>query len=129
MLRRHLKSDQAAQIFDQPRTVVKNSLTGQIFIEYTIVIGVIVLVIFAMGTTIKRGTQAMIKTVADEVGNQAGADQQFDDTGHLESSHTATHTRASRTIDEFLGNTMYGYDEVTTSAVDISINLGFTETK
>jgi len=117
MLRRRVSNKQKARSIS----------SGQTFIEYTIVIGAVVMAILAMSTAVKRGTQGMIKVVADEVGVQEDADQAFDETGHLESSITTTRTTIDKTISEFVGETTYGYDDVTITDTDLSINLGFTE--
>jgi len=61
---------------------------AQIFLEYLLVIGAVVMIMFAMSMLIKRGTQGMIKVVADQIGDQINAEQNFDDGGFLESSYT-----------------------------------------
>ena len=50
---------------------------GQSILEYTIIIGIVTVVLYYMGTSIKRGYQSMIKLTADQVGNQQNADQDF----------------------------------------------------
>ena len=112
---------------DQSKTRAKNTSTGQIFLEYVIVIGAVVLIMFAMSTLIKRGTQGMVKVVADQVGSQINAEQQFGDNGFLESLHTSTQTTSNKTKTEFVRQTTYTFDDETTTGSDVLINMGFRE--
>ena len=100
---------------------------GQTILEYTILLGVIVLIMFAMGPMIKRGTQSLIKVVADQVGTQQNAEQSFDDRGHLESSYTSARGSADKQTMDLLGTTTYVFDDTTDTASNALINLGFTE--
>ncbi len=100
---------------------------AQIFLEYVIVIGVVVLIMIAMSTMIKRGTQGMIKVVADQIGEQANAEQRFDDTGFLESSYTSTRAITSKTKEELSGVTTYIFGDTTTIKSNVHIDMGFTE--
>ena len=63
---------------------------GQSIIEYTLMIGIVSLVMFFMGTGIKRGMQSLIKVTADQVGNQQNADQDFNNIrqGYMLASNT-----------------------------------------
>ena len=45
--------------------------------EYTIIVGIVAVVLSYMGTGIKRGVQSLVKVTADQVGNQQNADQDF----------------------------------------------------
>ena len=100
---------------------------GQTILEYTILLGVVVLIMFSMGPMIKRGTQSLIKVVADQVGTQQNAEQSFDDRGHLESSNTSTQGSADKQTMDLLGTTTYVFDDTTDTASNALINLGFTE--
>jgi Flp pilus assembly pilin Flp len=93
--------------------------------EYTMIVGVIVMVLMAMNMTIKRGIQGMIKTVADQVGTQVNAEQKFDETGHLERAYTSARSETDKTREEFAGNTRYIYDDLVTTGSDSVNNLGF----
>ena len=79
-------------IVHRPSSIVSLPRKGQSILEYTIVLGVIVIVMSAMGPMIKRGTQSLIKVVADQVGAQQNAEQKFDESGHLEASYASTRT-------------------------------------
>lgn len=100
---------------------------GQTILEYTIVLGVIVLVMFAMGPMLKRGTQSLIKVVADQVGVQQNAEQKFDDSGHLESSYTAARGTMDKQTQDFIGDMTYIFNDATTTTSNALVNLGFTE--
>lgn len=100
---------------------------AQIFLEYVMVIGAVVLIMFAMSTMLRRGTQGMVKVVADQIGDQINAEQKFDDGGFLEELNTTTTANNSKTKTEFIGDTTYTFgDEISTSS-DALINMGFTE--
>ena len=94
--------------------------------EYVIIVSVVILVLMAMSTLIKRGTQGMIKVVADEIGIQVGSEQNADE-GYLKSSAGLTRTSADKTTIEFIGNTEYLYDDEVITMQNALINLGFTE--
>ncbi len=100
---------------------------GQSILEYTILLGVIVLVMSAMGPMLKRGTQSLIKVVADQVGTQQNAEQKFDESGHLEASYTATRGFTDKQTFDTAGMTTYVFNDVTTSESGALVNLGFTE--
>ena len=105
-----------------------NEEKAQVFLEYVIIVSVVILVLVAMSSLIKRGTQGMIKVVADEIGLQANAEQNAEE-GYLKYSNVLTRTRADQRTLENVGNTTYSYeDEVSTRQSSI-INLGFTEGK
>ena len=101
---------------------------AQSILEYTILLGAIVAIMFAMGPMLKRGTQSLIKVVADQVGIQQNAEQKFDKTGHLESSYTATRSSTDKQTQDFVGTTIYSFNDVADTTSNALINLGFTET-
>lgn len=100
---------------------------GQSILEYTILLGVIVLVMFAMGPMLKRGTQSLIKVVADQVGVQRNAEQKFDETGHLEASYTATRGSTDKRVQDSAGAITYSFDDVSVTTSNTLVNLGYTE--
>jgi hypothetical protein len=131
MLRRHDNKDQIAKTpglpGDLPGIKAKRAPAGQVFLEYVIVVGVIVLIMFAMSTLIKRGAQGMVKVMADQIGNQINAEQQFDGNGgFLESSFSSTRSSSNKNKTEFVGDTTYTFGvAVVTDSVAV-MNLGFT---
>ncbi|MCA9398113.1 MAG: hypothetical protein KC618_00060 [Candidatus Omnitrophica bacterium] len=106
---------------------------GQTMVEYTIVIGLIVVVLFAMSPMIKRSSQSMIKLVADQIGNQENAEvfvnlEDKKDSGQmLKSSYITTRSTGDKTTEELSGQTIYSYNDVTEITSNALIDLGFTE--
>ena len=95
-------------------------------VEYSIVLGIITLVLIAMNPLIKRSIQGVIKVAADQIGVQNNSDQIFNDAqiGHMVSSYTTTRTAMVQDRSESIGalNYIYG-DNVFTSSTTI-LNLG-----
>lgn len=100
--------------------------TAQIFLEYVLVVGAVVMVLFAMSTLIKRGAQGMIKVVADQIGNQVNAEQDFASGAFLRKSYSSTRATTSKIKTELLGQTTYTYADVISTTSNASINMGFT---
>src|SRR5580658_151514 len=93
---------------------------GQSILEYTIIVGIVTVVLYYMGTSIKRGMQSLVKVTADQVGNQANSDQDFTDyqQGYMTSSNTLSQENKAKQIQElgyvpvsgtaiYAGNTSY----------------------
>ena len=55
----------------------KSNNQAQIFLEYTIISGIVIMILLSMNTMIKRGIQGMVKSVADQIGLQINAEQNF----------------------------------------------------
>ena len=100
---------------------------GQVFLEYTLILGILVLVIFGMGPMIRRGLQGLIKFTADQVGVQRNAEQKFDKSGHLESTYISTRSTTRKRTRDVLGMTNYVFSDSVETTSDALINLGFTE--
>lgn len=105
----------------------KRNNRGQVFLEYTLILGILVLVIFGMGPMIKRGVQGLIKFTADQVGVQRNAEQKFDEAGHLESTYISTRSTALKRTRDVIGTTEYTFSDSVETTSDALINLGFTE--
>ena len=75
---------------------------GQTILEYTILIGIITVVLYYMVTGIKRGVQSLLKVTADQVGNQQNADQDFNDIqeGYLVQSNGVTNETKAKLVTE-----------------------------
>jgi uncharacterized protein (UPF0333 family) len=99
---------------------------GQSILEYSIVLGVVVMAMIAMGPMIKRGTQSLIKVVADQVGIQQNAEQTFDERGHLEGSNMFSRGSMDKQTFDTAGTISYVFDDMTTTQTISAINLGFT---
>ncbi len=101
---------------------------GQNLLEYSIILGVTVMIFIVFMPLIKRGTQGMIKTVADQIGNQKNAEQDFnEETGYLYESFQATDTRTRKNIGEgrLKGVTDIFYDDRTSTFVSSNSIAGF----
>jgi len=110
---------------------------GQSILEYTIIVGIITLVLYYMGTSIKRGVQSFVKVTADQVGNQENADQDFSDTqqGYMQASNSTSQSIYNKQISEvgyipssgnavYLGNT--SYNDATYTSTNTITNGGFS---
>lgn len=96
--------------------------------EYVLVLGVVLMVLFAMNPMIKRGSQSMIKLMADQIGNQVNGEQSFDETGHMDHSLSASMTRSETKMTEGGGQVGYVYGDQSGTGTRVSLNLGFTST-
>jgi Flp pilus assembly pilin Flp len=101
---------------------------AQTFVEYTLLLGIVISVLVAMTPWVRRGVQAMVKIVADQVGNQQGAEQMGGESGHLVGTYALTQLDREKVTSERLGIRAYEYikDETTTMS-NLLVNLGFTE--
>lgn len=112
-------------------------LHGQSVLEYVLLVGIITVVLFAMMQAIKRGTQSLVRTAADQLSVQRESDQFFVSNngyqgpealrGYLESSNMATFSDSERQVVERLGVTNYikaSREEALTNSLT---NMGFTE--
>lgn len=50
---------------------------AQVIMEYLTLIGILTAAIVCMLPSIKRGTQSLMKSAADQIGNQSGAEQEI----------------------------------------------------
>jgi len=101
---------------------------GQSIVEYTIVVGIITIVVIAMAPLVKRTGQGMIKLVADQIGVQNNADQEFDEkVGHLVNSTTVVRARVDQNTTDRLGEIRYNFNDRVHTESEALINLGFTE--
>ncbi len=112
---------------------------GQTIVEYTIIVGIVTVVLFYMGTGVKRGVQSLVKVTADQVGSQQNADQDFNDTrqGYMVNSTTETQEAKNRQVTEtgyipVSGNAIYvsntSVNESTDTQTNTYTNGGFTQT-
>ena len=95
------------------------------------VIGIVVVAIMAMRPMIMRASQGMIRTVADQIGNQANSDQKVDNMkgGFLDRSNSRVTLNTNKQTLENAGRTKYQFnDEISTDSMAF-MNLGYTEDK
>ena len=78
---------------------------GQTVTEYLLLIGIVVVAVSFMGTDFKRGIQSILKITADQLGNQAQADQDFEQqkSGLMRSALTNTQSTQARRVNEYHG--------------------------
>jgi len=111
---------------------------GQSILEYTIIVGIVTVVLYYMGTGIKRGVQSMVKVTADQVGNQQNSDQDFNDSqqGYMVSSNSVMNESNNKQKTEigyivangdapYLQNT--SFNESTYTMDNTITNGGFTQ--
>ena len=103
---------------------------AQSLIEYTLIIGIVVIIIFAMNPIMKRGIQGMVKVVADQIGNQNASEQTFnsDTEGYLMNSYTDSRVNMDKRTQDRLGVITYEYGDATNTDSNVMMNLGFTKT-
>ena len=101
-------------------------ISGQSIVEYSLLIGIVIAVGVVLSPMVKRGTQGMVKIVADEVGIQNQAEHQGD--GGLISSQTRVDLDQAQTKDEWRSGTVHSvstnYDEQTTTETISHSDLG-----
>lgn len=111
---------------------------GQSILEYAIIVGIVTVVLYYMGTGIKRGVQSLVKITADQVGNQQNSDQDFKDTqqGYLQASNSVTNESKNKQVTEIgyipqSGNAVYvtniSVNESTDMETNSITNGGFTQ--
>lgn len=110
---------------------MKMTNSGQTMIEYSLVVGIILTVVIAMQPMLKRGGQAMIKLVADQIGNQEEGDQRsfYDNVvsdSRLDWARTRTVVGVDTQTSQFLGATDYTSSDLIEVDSEQQSNLGFT---
>ena len=100
---------------------------GQTFIEYTLLIGVFVVVLVAMTPMVRRVIQSMVKLVADQVGNQVNAEQHLGQSGYLVSSYSDIKADTRTRTKETSGIVEYIYNDIIYTGVQASTNLGYSQ--
>ena len=112
---------------------------GQSILEYTMIIGILTVVLFYMGTGIKRGVQSIVKVTADQVGNQQEADQDFNNPqlGYMVSTDSQMQGNINNRVTEIgyypsVGPAVYisntGFNEANYTMTNTITNGGFTQT-
>ena len=99
---------------------------GKTFIEYTLVIGILITVLIAMTPMMRRGVQAMVKMTADQLGSQQNAEQKGGRFGQLINSTSYSEVKQDIETRERLGVVSKDYttDQVYTQS-SLYLNQGF----
>jgi uncharacterized protein (UPF0333 family) len=105
------------------------SRRAQSIMEYVMLISIITAAIVYMLPRVKRTTQSMIKSAADQIGDQKGADQTFDNIqkGYLVNSTTAGGTTINNLRTDVSGTIDQTYNEMTTTATTSFTNAGWSK--
>ena len=100
---------------------------AQTIMEYVLLISIVTAAIVYMLPRIKRGTQSLIKEAADQIGDQAGAEQEFNDvtSGYLTLSNTTTKVLADNVRDDSWGWSIKTTDEKTETKTFALTNAGW----
>ena len=104
---------------------------GQTILEYTIIVGIVAVMLSIMGTGLKRGVQSLVKITADQVGNQQNSDQDFNDTmqGYMVGTNVMVQDSGFKQIAEgtvFSGTTNASFNESTITMTNTITNGGFS---
>lgn len=105
-----------------------DTIHAQTFVEYTLLIGIIVALLMAMMPLFRRGVQGLVKMVADQVGNQQDADQKGGLSGYLVNVQTLAEIDINKTVQQRINVVGYVYDDSIDTFSNTATNLGFTET-
>ena len=103
--------------------------SAQTLLEYSIILGVIVVIFITLNTMIKRSVQGMIKTAADQIGTQENAEQEFNSqVGFLQGSYLKVDAITNKKVREGRdpGLTDYYYDDYSSVYSQSNSLLGVT---
>ncbi len=108
---------------------LRRYLTAQVLMEYVLLIAIIVTAMVVIYPRVKRTSQSMMKTAADQVGDQAGAEQDFtgDMSGYVVGSNTVTGMTINNLRRDTSGTIDKSVEELTTTRSGTLINSGFTK--
>ncbi len=112
------------------KRVLKKQKKAQTFIEYVIILTIVVTALYSISPLIKRGIQSMVKVTADHVGAQNESDQYRldNDDGYMVSSTFNLNSSINKTRNESSGgNVNYVYDDDIRSKTVTRSNLGVTQ--
>lgn len=108
-------------------TIFQKNITAQTFIEYTLLLGIVVMVYLAISPLIRRTSQGLVKLVADQVGNQLNADQGGGESGHLITAQTKTRVDQKKSQTADLDVLTIEMSEQTQTRTEQVMNTGLTE--
>ena len=96
--------------------------------EYVLVISIITAAVVFMLPRVKRTTQSMIKSAADQIGDQKNAEQTFDniEKAYLVNSRTSTSSSVNDPRTEVSGTIDQGYSETSTTNTSSFTNAGWS---
>ena len=103
---------------------------AQTILEYVVLIGIATMVLTAMGPSIRRGIQSVIKLAADQIAPQQESEQVFDDKerGYLVNSFTTIRSKTKTHLgDDIFGRKTFDFDDTSETITESFTNEGFTE--
>lgn len=110
------------------KKILKKNTIAQGMLEYILLVGIVVVALISMTQAVKRGTQSIIKTAADELALQENADQKFDNrTGYLDSQNATIAEDKEKQVVDRVGVITYVQDETSFVNTESLTNMGFTE--
>lgn len=111
---------------NEKRSGIHNSF-AQSMLEYMIIIGVVTVVLVALGPLFKRGIQAVVRLVADQLQTQANAEQKVTETsGYLVNQYSSSNATREKIRTDNLGDIQYDYNDQDMTLSNSVANLGFT---
>jgi hypothetical protein len=105
----------------------KRQRKAQTFLEYILLIGIVVMIYTAMMVFIRRSTQGMVKLMADQVGVQRNADQDEGDSGYLAYINSESIVRHRERVVERLDEITYYPDDYTETISEQMSTNGYQE--
>jgi len=100
---------------------------AQTFLEYTLLFGIVVALIIGLSPLMKRGIQASVRSVADQMGLQQCAEQTGGKKGKVEYVNTRMQNSKEKTrLERVGGNLTYQYDDVLSIGTEQLVNSGFS---
>ena len=105
------------------------SRRAQSIMEYVMLISIITAAVIYMLPRIKRTTQSMMKSAADQIGDQKGAEQTFNNAekSYLINSHTVSRTVVNNLRTDASGVIDQRYDETTQTNTTSYMNTGWSK--
>ncbi len=101
---------------------------GQSIMEYLLLIAIVTAAIATMLPRIKRSTQSLIKTGADQIGPQSGSEQSFNaGDSYVASSNTVTGTAKNYSRTDVNGTVRIDSQETTDTNSSMLTNSGWTQ--
>ena len=96
---------------------------GQSIVEYTVVLGLVILALSAMSFYFRRGIQSVVKTAADEAGNQSDAEDINPSTGTKTSSAINRQTESTKRTRILKGESRISDISATTASTGTSSSV------
>ena len=102
--------------------------SAQSILEYSLLLGMVVVVLITMSPGVKRSIQSMVKLTADQIGTQQNAEQIVTpESGYLISSTALIQSISNKQVSETFGDITYNLDDRTVTNETTGTSLGFQE--